>query len=259
MNSPYVGTDEEQRRWLSTVAFDQPLDYTDPAGESCHSATGYYPGGYPRYISNPELHDLGQYDYFGDGVQSHSQSALAWSNSIPSFDSISSHVGSGYNTSSSSTWPLPHASFRSTVAFPPPEDYDPEYVPLQAYPVLPPHTGQPTERTNGSITTPNSDAPNPFGISDSDLAACNVEPASSLRMLEEQRMDPPLVPDADGTMPRQQSPRFVGDEYTASWICGSGVERVGWCGFCPTWHRLKDSAYWYHVRRLHFLRNVFTC
>ncbi|CAK1355291.1 unnamed protein product [Cercospora beticola] len=48
-------------------------------------------------------------------------------------------------------------------------------------------------------------------------------------------------------MPRRQSPRFAGDEYTARWVRGYGTDRAGWCGFCSSWHKLKDSAYWYHM------------
>ena len=42
----------------------------------------------------------------------------------------------------------------------------------------------------------------------------------------------------------QQSVRFKGDLYTATWVRGDGAEREGWCGYCSSWHRLKDSAYW---------------
>ncbi|PPJ51803.1 hypothetical protein CBER1_09439 [Cercospora berteroae] len=52
-------------------------------------------------------------------------------------------------------------------------------------------------------------------------------------------------------MPRRQSPRFAGDEYTARWVRGYGTDRAGWCGFCSSWHKLKDSAYWYHMHYSH--------
>lgn len=44
----------------------------------------------------------------------------------------------------------------------------------------------------------------------------------------------------------RQKPRFAGDLYTALWVRGEGTERAGWCGFCSTWHKLKDSAYVSH-------------
>ena len=54
------------------------------------------------------------------------------------------------------------------------------------------------------------------------------------------RSDPPYMPGL-----QKQTPRFEGDLYTAPFIKGEGVERAGWCGFCCSWHKLKDSAFWY--------------
>lgn len=42
----------------------------------------------------------------------------------------------------------------------------------------------------------------------------------------------------------KQNQRFEGDLYTAQWVRGEGAKREGWCGFCSTWHKLKDSAFW---------------
>jgi len=42
----------------------------------------------------------------------------------------------------------------------------------------------------------------------------------------------------------KQNPRFVGDLYTAPWVRGTGSDRAGWCTFCSSWLKLKDSAYW---------------
>ena len=42
---------------------------------------------------------------------------------------------------------------------------------------------------------------------------------------------------------QRQGPRFEGDLYTALWVKGEGTERAGWCGYCPTWHRLNVSNY----------------
>jgi hypothetical protein len=65
----------------------------------------------------------------------------------------------------------------------------------------------------------------------------------------EQKTGPPMEADENGCKPRKQSPRFVGDQYTPGWTLGDGIERAGWCGECGKWHKLKDSAYWYHVSR----------
>jgi hypothetical protein len=59
--------------------------------------------------------------------------------------------------------------------------------------------------------------------------------------------DPLMEPDASGRWPQRQCPRFIGDEYTPGWIRGDGIHRAGWCKLCERWHKLKDSAYWYHV------------
>ncbi|KAK1063813.1 hypothetical protein LTR12_014153 [Friedmanniomyces endolithicus] len=47
---------------------------------------------------------------------------------------------------------------------------------------------------------------------------------------------------------RRQNPRFEGDLYAALWVSGEGADRIGWCGYCSSWHKLKDSAYWYHMQ-----------
>ena len=49
----------------------------------------------------------------------------------------------------------------------------------------------------------------------------------------------------------KQHPRFKSDLYRTLFIRGEGGERAGWCGFCSSWHRLKDSAYWYHLHYSH--------
>ena len=54
------------------------------------------------------------------------------------------------------------------------------------------------------------------------------------------RTDPP---NTEGL--QRQSLRFEGDLYTAVWVRGEGIERAGWCGFCSSWHKLKDSAFWF--------------
>lgn len=51
--------------------------------------------------------------------------------------------------------------------------------------------------------------------------------------------------------PRRQDPRWDGDEYAARWVRGEGIARTGFCGICSTWHKLKDSAYWYHMHYTH--------
>ncbi|KAH9843379.1 putative conserved fungal protein [Teratosphaeria destructans] len=59
------------------------------------------------------------------------------------------------------------------------------------------------------------------------------------------RSDPPETDFAVGTSrPQPQNPRFEGDLYTAQWTRGDGPDRLGWCGYCSSWWRLKDSAYW---------------
>ena len=54
------------------------------------------------------------------------------------------------------------------------------------------------------------------------------------------RTDPPNV---DGETLHEGKPRFEGDLYTPRWIRGEGANREGWCGFCSSWYKRKDSAY----------------
>ncbi|KAK4638536.1 Meiotic expression up-regulated protein 26 [Fulvia fulva] len=65
------------------------------------------------------------------------------------------------------------------------------------------------------------------------------------------RTDPPPQQTSDEAIPRRQNPKFVNDQYTARWVRGDGTEREGWCGLCSSWHKLKDSAYWYHMHYTH--------
>ena len=58
------------------------------------------------------------------------------------------------------------------------------------------------------------------------------------------RSEPPCLYDDDGQPLQKRNPRFQGDLYAALWTRGKGASREGWCGFCASWHRLKDSAYW---------------
>lgn len=60
----------------------------------------------------------------------------------------------------------------------------------------------------------------------------------------------PLASPGEPKCQRQQ-PRFEHDLYTAQWIRGQGTERAGWCGFCSSFHKMKDSAFWYHMHYSH--------
>ncbi|SMR42045.1 unnamed protein product [Zymoseptoria tritici ST99CH_1E4] len=68
---------------------------------------------------------------------------------------------------------------------------------------------------------------------------------------ERQKVDPPMQADANEGPPRPHFPRWAGDEYNPAWIRGDGIERAGWCGLCPDWFKMKDSAYWYHMHYSH--------
>ena len=64
------------------------------------------------------------------------------------------------------------------------------------------------------------------------------------------RTNPPIQSSMIANVQRR-NPRFEGDLYTALWVRGEGIERAGWCGFCSSWHKMKDSAYWYHLHYTH--------
>lgn len=49
------------------------------------------------------------------------------------------------------------------------------------------------------------------------------------------RSDPPMSTSQGEQRPRRQSPRFSGDQYTANWVRGEGIDRAGWCGVCSSW------------------------
>jgi hypothetical protein len=70
------------------------------------------------------------------------------------------------------------------------------------------------------------------------------------------KVDPPYASHDQGI--QRQRPRFDGDVYTASWVRGEGHERAGWCGFCSTWHKMRDSAFWYHMHYSHG-KHDFAC
>ena len=58
--------------------------------------------------------------------------------------------------------------------------------------------------------------------------------------LTETRSNPPVNND----VLRRQKLRFDDDLYTPEWTRGQGSVREGWCTYCSSWWRLKDSAYW---------------
>ncbi|KAI7334102.1 hypothetical protein KC315_g3923 [Hortaea werneckii] len=60
----------------------------------------------------------------------------------------------------------------------------------------------------------------------------------------------PNSPEYDCTL-HEQPRRSPNDLYTAQWVRGERTTRAGWCGYCCTWYRLKDSAYWYHMNYTH--------
>jgi hypothetical protein len=64
---------------------------------------------------------------------------------------------------------------------------------------------------------------------------------------------PPLpvrfTPPEEPNLAQQKLPRFSGDLYTARYVVGKGIDREGWCGYCCSWYRLKDSAYWVRIDR----------
>lgn len=55
--------------------------------------------------------------------------------------------------------------------------------------------------------------------------------------------DPTDPPSAERASLHKQDARWESDLYTARWIRGDGTDRAGWCAFCSTWYKLKDSAY----------------
>ncbi|KAK3055657.1 hypothetical protein LTR09_003578 [Extremus antarcticus] len=63
------------------------------------------------------------------------------------------------------------------------------------------------------------------------------------------RTDPPFA--CNDQRIQQQRPRFDGDQYTALFVRGQGIDRAGWCGYCSSWHKMKDSAFWYHIHYSH--------
>lgn len=244
MNSSYVETDEEQRRWFSTVAFEQNLGGLRSVGVSS-PATQYPPDGYLDYLSIPSFNYLPVLDAHGSVIQSQPEAGIEWGRSNLGLDSIPSPSDFAGGTDSSHAWPLPQAADDLDVDIS--VLYNREAVPLQNHSGHPLQIARPIRHVHNAIAVPEQDTKRPLSFHNSNFSSENAEPVQPAKSSETRKIDPPLIPYPYGGMPRQQSPRFDGDEYAASWVRGSGVERDAWCGFCPTWHRLKDSAYWYHV------------
>ena len=80
-------------------------------------------------------------------------------------------------------------------------------------------------------------------------AAADINPADLFHIPLGPRIDPPYA--SEDRNIQQQKPRFEGDQYTAPFVRGQGIERAGWCSFCCTWHKMKDSAFWYHMHYSH--------
>lgn len=58
---------------------------------------------------------------------------------------------------------------------------------------------------------------------------------SAVDQPSQSRTEPPMTTSSGESRPRRQSPRFSGDEYTATWVRGEGIDRAGWCGLCSSW------------------------
>jgi hypothetical protein len=102
------------------------------------------------------------------------------------------------------------------------EERNKDYTPIESY------------RFNSRIQYPESSS-----------IVTNLFPSLST----DSRLEPTDFKD-DPTL-QKRDPRWEGDLYTARWVRGDGAERAGWCGYCPSWHKLKDSAYWYHAHYTH--------
>jgi hypothetical protein len=101
-----------------------------------------------------------------------------------------------------------------------------DLAPAAAY--IAPHTNAWGQKSESSMSSP---------------ATGSFNDATQL-LLSFNHLPPRTVPpDTSGL--QRQDPRSEGDLYTAPFIKGEGVERMGWCSFCSSWHKLKDSAYWY--------------
>lgn len=66
--------------------------------------------------------------------------------------------------------------------------------------------------------------------------------------LPSRRLDPPPCGSTANSSLHQQDPRSKSDLYTALWVRGERADRAGWCGYCCSWYKLKDSAYWVRLR-----------
>lgn len=242
MNSSYVETDEEQRRWLSTFAYDHAATFGTSIVGFGHLETQNRLVGCLEY---PSAHIDGSHPHANVAPETYHQLTLT----NPWLETKPHQLGAEYIGCSTPAWMPSQADSPPTVAFPVSCEY--QHTSQQGYSFQDLQAPLPVGYVTSSSTCQDNSGPLlRFNGADLQQPSNNLEPAQSPHIIEQRRFDPPLVPCVDGAMPRQQLPRFVGDEYAASWIRGTGVERVGWCGFCPTWHRLKDSAYWYHVCKL---------
>lgn len=238
MDSSYVEIDQEQQQWLSNLSFDQIAGRPGIAHEVDFHLTraGHVEHGVYETFADTPVHDN-----IGQWAQNQYQPARSWSND-DAFQFTGYQVGAGG-----------YASAPSAMMFLCSDSYLDADIPMQTHSTQPSHSTWFTDCTSGDtlqsdvIARVPSISPNPR------LSANSFELTVHSSNLEAKRIDPPMVLSIDGAMPRPQNPRFVGDEYAAAWVRGSGVERSGWCGLCPTWHKLKDSQYWYHVCKVHRL------
>lgn len=257
MNSSYVETQEEQRQWLSFLASNHTLDRADPIVDLSPTEADH-----PKYGINANSGDLGSFGYSGYEAQYQQQPVVAWGSNNFRYEPAGLHVGIADFANSPPTWSLPYGDGHSFIASS--ALHNQGGIPPQSSSTQPLHTTRPMGYVDCNFFPQEAITQPPFISLDAEVVLSGVDLMTSPNIMEAKRTDPPLFPSSDGTMPRQQSPRFLGDEYAASWVRGSGVERTGWCGFCPTWHRLKDSAYVTMVcskpsRASQFPRRLLTC
>ncbi|RCH87308.1 hypothetical protein CU098_000542, partial [Rhizopus stolonifer] len=105
-------------------------------------------------------------------------------------------------------------------------------------------------------------------VTDSDISTWNKaiihHPPQQRKKTKQE--DYPVITEADmeeaksnpNAIPRRQSLRYEGDEYTPKWVRYTGQSKEGYCDTCENgkWLQLKNSAYWYHKQFYHGISSI---
>ncbi|KAF7191209.1 Meiotic expression up-regulated protein 26 [Pseudocercospora fuligena] len=242
-------TFEHWQAWASSQGFSTNNEYSRLSLDSSmsgHVSEDFVNFSRPMSTAVPSGHNANTFGY--------DQEPICYSN--PNYGGPASHISrhstssSGYSSSDNHGYDVPCSYPSQSVS-----EIDAKFSPRSPQDTS--SAGNPSQVTWARFVGDSNGNSNSYPHCASDASVSNAAFSSSAMAtgsdfdFSSLGSDPPMSTSQGEQRPRRQSPRFSGDRYTARWVRGEGIDRAGWCGVCSSWHKLKDSAYWYHMHYSH--------